>query len=376
MAQYEERNYYMLKRQLKKKGYDWWWHNFTAYNRVTGEPKAFFIEYYICNPSLAEEKPVLGQLPENKEKKKKPSYAMIKCGVWGEGAKQIHNFYPISQFHAAKNKLEISIGECTLSESKMEGKCILSETDANKHPEYMSDAGSMEWKLKIHKRISYCVGYGASSFFRFLNAFEMFWHVQGMKTSYEGEIILDGEIYEVIPEKSFGYADKNWGTDYTSPWLWMSSCHLKSNLTGKMLTKSAFDFGGGRPKVFGVPLSRKLLGCLVYEGKMYEYNFSKFWTKSHIDFSFSEEESDNRWRLEATNKNSILEIEMTCPKREMLFINYEAPDGQKRHNRLWNGGTGIGRLKLYELNNGNKILIDDVSFYNTGCEYGEYNKRV
>lgn len=56
----------------------------------------------------------------------------------------------------------------------------------------------------------------------------------------------------------------------------------------------------------------------------------------------------------------------------MLWINYESPDGQKRHNRLWNGGTGIGRLKLYELHKGNKILIDDVSFYNTGCEYGEY----
>lgn len=176
----------------------------------------------------------------------------------------------------------------------MEGQCFLLEEDVKKHPEYMSDAGSMGCRLKINKCISYSVGYGASSFFRFLNAFEMFWHVQGMKTEYEGEIVLDGEVYDVIADKSFGYADKNWGRDYTSPWLWISSCNLKSNLTGKVLNNSAFDFGGGRPKVFGIELSRKLLGCFVYEGREYEYNFSKFWTKSSIELSFSEEEKDNR----------------------------------------------------------------------------------
>lgn len=368
------RNFYMLKGPLKRRGYDWWWHNLTGYNRKTGEQKAFFIEYYICNPDLAEEQPVLGQLPENRRNGKKPSYAMIKCGFWGKGARQIHNFYPISRFQSAENELKISIGDCTLSETSMEGKCSLSKAESMKHPEYMSDFGSMEWKLKIKKRISYSVGYGASSFFRFLNAFEMFWHVQGMKTEYEGEIILDDEVYDIISEKSFGYADKNWGGDYTSPWLWISSCHLKSNLTGKVLDNSAFDFGGGRPKVFGISLNRKLLGCLVYEGIKYEYNFSKFWTKSRIEFSFIEEENNNRWLLNAKNKNSLLELEMSCPNDEMLLVNYESPDGLKRHNRLWNGGTGVGIMKLYQLTMTDKILIDDISFYNTGCEYGEYEE--
>lgn len=297
---------------------------------------------------------------------------MIKCGVWGKGAKQINNFYPINEFYSEKNELKLSIGNCTLSESMMEGKCSLSKEEAKKHPEYMSDAGSMEWKLKVNKRIGYSVGYGASSIFRFLNAFEMFWHVQGMKTEYEGEIILDGEVYNIIPDKSFGYADKNWGSDYTSPWLWISSCNLKSNLTGKTLNNSVFDFGGGRPKVFGVPLSRKLLGCFVYEGKRYEYNFSKFWQNSSIDFDFSEENDMNRWILKAKNRYSIIELEMVCKKDEMLFINYESPDGMKRHNRLWNGGTGKGRLKLYHINGNENGLIDDISFYNAGCEYGEY----
>ena len=335
MNTYLDRNYYMLKGPLASKGYDWWWHNFTGYHRKSGEQKSFFIEYYICNPALAEATPVFGQLPEHIKQNKQPSYAMVKCGVWGKQAKQIHNFYPIQQFDAKENPLAITIGECKLSETELSGSCSVSDEEAKKHPEYMSDAGHMEWKLKLNKKISFPVGYGASKFFQKINAFEMFWHVQGMKTEYAGEIIMDGEVYDIIPEKSYGYADKNWGADYTSPWLWVSSCDMKSNLTGKILKDSAFDFGGGRPKVFGASLSRKLLGCFVYEGIRYEYNFSKFWTPSKIKFAFSEEDSkNNRWKIKAQNKNSVLELEMSCPKEEMLFVNYESPDGKKRHNRL------------------------------------------
>ena len=37
----------------------------------------------------------------------------------------------------------------------------------------------------------------------------MFWHAEGIKTQYQGEVVYNGEIYDVIPEKSYGYADKN-----------------------------------------------------------------------------------------------------------------------------------------------------------------------
>lgn len=37
-----KRDYFMLKGPLAKKGYDWWWHSLTAYNKKTGEPKPFF----------------------------------------------------------------------------------------------------------------------------------------------------------------------------------------------------------------------------------------------------------------------------------------------------------------------------------------------
>ncbi len=56
----------------------------------------------------------------------------------------------------------------------------------------------------------------------------------------------------------------------------------------------------------------------------------------------------------------------------MLFINYEAPNGKKLHNHLWNGGNGYGEIKLYKKDG---TLIDHVKIENAGCEYGEYDKE-
>ena len=53
------RDYCMLRGPLAKKGYDWWWHSFTAHHKVTGQAKTFYIEYFLCNPALAQPEPVL-----------------------------------------------------------------------------------------------------------------------------------------------------------------------------------------------------------------------------------------------------------------------------------------------------------------------------
>ena len=37
----DDRNGYMLKGVLSRRGYDWWWHSFTAENQLTGEAKPF-----------------------------------------------------------------------------------------------------------------------------------------------------------------------------------------------------------------------------------------------------------------------------------------------------------------------------------------------
>ena len=63
--------------------------------------------------------------------------------------------------------------------------------------------------------------------------------------------------------------------------------------------------------------------------------------------------------------------DITCEKSDMLLVNYESPNGAKRHNRLWNGGNGKGTVTLYR----DGKIVDEVICKNVGYEYGEYDKE-
>ena len=115
-----------------------------------------------------------------------------------------------------------------------------------------------------------------------------------------------------------------------------------------------------------------MLSAFYYEGKSYEFNFSKFWTLTHTEFNCLETEREIIWHVEQKTPLYRMVTDITCEKKDMLLINYEAPDGKKRHNRLWNGGNGKGTVELYECRVGGDRLIDKVQAQNVGCEYGEY----
>ncbi|MBQ5952136.1 MAG: hypothetical protein IJL66_08320 [Lachnospiraceae bacterium] len=367
----------MLRGPLARKGYDWWWHSFTAENAETGEKKPFYVEFFTCNPARAQDEPVIvWNRPDLQEAGVLPSYLMVNVGFWGEDHGQLHRFFawkdvdlqPDAPYH-------IAAADCSCSETHTEGSICVTPEEAAAHPEWMSDAGEISWNLDIRKEIAFHVGYGASKFFRRINAFEMFWHAEGMKSRFSGEIVLNGVKHLVKPETCNGYADKNWGGDFTSPWVWLSSNNLTSKRTGKKLENSVFNIGGGRPKIYCLALNRKLLGEFYYEGKDYEFNFSKFWTLSGTKFRGWETEDEVRWHVVQTTLRYKLDTRISCKKKDMLNINYEAPTGLKRHNRLWNGGNGTGVLRLYKRSLfGKDKLIDVVHAEGIGCEYGEYDK--
>lgn len=365
----KKRNAYQLYRGQARKGYDWWWHSFTGYNEKTGKEKSFFVEFFVCNPKLGKDEPILGQLAANREKGRRPSYLMVKAGAWGEDAAQLHRFFGINEVSIRKNgPIKIKAKDCFLSESLIRGKVNISDTDVKEHPEWMCDSGSMEFNLKINKQIAYNVGYGAGSLFRYLQLFEMFWHAEGMKSAYDGYVIFNGEKYIVTPEKCYGYADKNWGKDFTSPWVWLSSNDLYSKRYQRRLNNSVFDIGGGRPKVGPVALQRKLLSAFWYEGIPFEFNFSKFWTGTKTRFECGETDTQIIWHVEQSTFKAKMVTDITCEKKDMLLVNYEAPNGKKKHNRLWNGGNGKGVVRLYYKGK----LVDKILVGHTGCEYGEY----
>ncbi|MBO4419760.1 MAG: hypothetical protein J5789_08070 [Oscillospiraceae bacterium] len=367
------RNAFMLHGPLAHLGYDWWWHSFTAQDVETGEDRAFFVEYFICNPALAEDAPVFGQLPANREAGKRPSYLMVKAGCWGEDHCQLHRFFSLKKTRIhADAPYEVEAEDCYASETALRGSVRITEAEAQAHPEWMCDAGTMSWDLKLDKQIAFNVGYGASKPLRDVEAFAMYWHAEGMKTAFSGTVTCNGRKYLVTPERSYGYADKNWGRDFTSPWVWLSSNCLASKKTGLPLKNSVFDIGGGRPKIYFVPLDRRLLGVFYYEGKEYDFNFSKLHLMVKTEFSFEEQADEVVWHVRQENYQAVMETEVRCRKRDMLLVNYESPDGAKRHNRLWNGGNGWGTVRLYEKNGGTLTLVDEVEATHIGCEYGEY----
>ncbi|MBO4687653.1 MAG: hypothetical protein J5636_04000 [Clostridiales bacterium] len=368
------RDAFMLHGPLARLGYDWWWHSFTAQDEKTGEDKPFFIEFFICNPRLAEDEPVFGQLPANQKSGKRPSYLMVKVGCWGENHIQLHRFFSLknTRIHG-KAPYEVEAEDCYASETELRGSVSISSEEAAAHPEWMCDSGSISWDLKVNKKIAFNVGYGASKLFRDAEAFAMYWHAEGMKTEFSGTIICNGRKYIVTPKHCYGYADKNWGRDFTSPWVWLSSNCLVSKSTGKKLENSVFDIGGGRPKIYFVPLDRRLLGVFYYEGKEYDFNFSMLHLKVKTEFSFEERDDLVVWHVRQENTHAVMETEVQCRKCDMLLVNYEAPDGSKHHNRLWNGGNGWGTIKLYEKENDHLRLIDEIEAAHIGCEYGEYD---
>ena len=370
------RNAWMLKGPLAKRGYDWWWHSFTAEDAETGAEKPFYVEFFTCNPAHAKDEPVIvWNRPEAQKRGERPSYLMVNVGTWGDEKAQLHRFFAWKDVRISPVvPFSIDAADCFCSETETRGSIHITEAEAKAHPEWMCDAGDVKWDLKIQKDISFHVGYGASKLFRDINSFEMFWHAEGMKSYFEGEIEFNGRKYVVKPETCYGYADKNWGGDFTSPWVWLSSNNLVSKKTGKQLKNSCFEIGGGRPKIFFYALERKLLGQFFYEGKNYEFNFSKFWTGSQTKFDGWETDDEIHWHVEQTTFKAKMVTDITCNKADMLNINYEAPNGTKRHNRLWNGGNGVGTIKLYRRIGKKDILIDEVEARNIGCEYGEYDK--
>jgi len=372
------RDSFMLVGPLAKKGYDWWWHSFTARNKQTGEEKPFFVEFFVCNPALAQDKPVIvWNDPEARAKGVRPSYLMVKVGWWvGSEKGQMQRFFAWKDVKISKNGEPINIvaDDCSLSETHVKGHVAYTQEESEAHPEYMSDFGDFKFDLKIQKDVTFNVGYGASKFFRDINSFEMFWHAEGMKSYFEGTIELNGVEYVVTPDTCYGYDDKNWGGDFTEPWVWLSSNNLVSKLTGKQLKNSVFEVGGGNPKVFGIPLGRKLLGTFWHEGEDFEFNFSKFWTGSRTKFDCRETEEKILWHVEQTTFKAKMLTDIQCFKRDMIFINYEAPNGTKRYTHLWNGGNGTGVVKLFRRKGFFKFeLIDEVEAKNVGCEYGVYD---
>ena len=366
-----DRNAYLLCGSLAKRGYMRWWHSFVGICAKTGEARTFFIEYFYINPALSTTQPILGQHPYYKKRGRKPSYAMVKAGVFNseqEDGIQLHAFYPISSMKAATNPLYIQMGDCIYSENHISGFVDVTPKEA-RHRSFMSDAGYMEWDLEVHKAVACHTGKIANRFFSAINALDSFWHGEGIRTFYRGTVNLDGVVYQVSPESCYGYADKHWGRTFNKPWLQFASAHLISSRTGKELKHSALAIDGCCPKFLCFPLKRRLMIQLTYTGEDFEYNFTRLGSFSRCKWKVKETNKRFIWHIMAQNKTSVIKISGSCQKELMMPLLYESPEGILSNNPLCASGAGIGTIEIYRRIPGGKQLIDTLTVNDALCEY-------
>lgn len=367
-----DRNAYMLCGSLAKRGYMRWWHSFKGICPETLEARTFFVEYFIMNPAQGREYPILGQHPYYKKRGIRPSYVMVKAGVFpdenGEGGTQLHAFYPITSLKVAADPLYIQAENCIYSEHHISGLVDVTETEA-RHRSLMSDAGCIEWDLEVHKAVACHTGAIANRFFSALSALESFWHGEGIRTFYRGSVTLNGVTYKVQPDSCYGYADKHWGRSFNRPLLQFASGHLISARTGKELKHSALAIDGCCPKFLCFPLRRKLMIQLTYTGEDFEYNFARPSTLSRCKWKMKETNLRYIWHITAQNRTSVIKISGSCRKEQMMPLKYESPEGILSKRPLWASGAGIGKIEIYRRFRGGVQLIDTLTVKDAFCEY-------
>lgn len=367
-----ERNARLLSGRLSRHGYMRWWHSFCATNQDTGEVRTFFIEYYIVNPALGGSQVVLGQYPQNKKLGIKPTYAMIKAGAFptekGNDGVVLSTYYPIDEFKSTEMPFHFEMGDCEYNENRISGSIEVSRLESTK-PYLMTDCGCMEWDLEISKSIACHTGFVSGLFGTLLGALDSFWHGEGIKTYFRGNVYLNGEQYKVTPDDCFGYADKHWGKSFNEPWMQLACCHLISERTGNILRHSALAIDGCCPRFFFIPLRRKMIIQLTYTGEDFEYNFSNPFKFTRYKWKLKETNKRELWHILAQNRDSLIKISGYTFKDTLMPLGYEDPEGKGFRNTLKASANAVGTVELYRITPAGKVLIDRLTMVNALWEH-------
>jgi hypothetical protein len=364
----------MLRGSLAKHGFERWFHSFNGVDSLSGEQRTFFIEYQLINPSLGAEQPIIAQHPYFKKRGMKPSYMLVKAGVLpgasGKDGTQLNAFYSINDIKTAANPFVIQTPDSFYSENLLSGYIDISISEAA-NPFLMTDAGSIEWELEVHKAVSCDMGFISSPTATALGMLSSFWHAEGMRTFYKGSIILNGTEYTVTPDASFGYADKNWGRAFNTPLLLLSSSHLTSDRSDRTFRHSALAINGCFPRFLFIPLKRRLMIQLTYMGEDFEYNFAKIRCMSKCKWKTKETNKRYIWHIKAQNKDSVVKISLNCTKRQMMELLYETPDGELPDEPLLCGAGGNGTVEIYRREGKDLELLDTLRAEDVLCMYQE-----
>jgi hypothetical protein len=378
---------YLLKGKLRSEGFERWRYSFCANSKSTGAERRFFVEMYLVNPAVSPNVVVIAQKTRlsmgasdasvqkaltggmsgydsrfsGQEIVVKPSYLLVKAGVYGEDGKQINKFISSAKLNYTKATAAIKTDDCLFSADTLIGTVEVSEGDLRSKPEMLCNPGSMSWELKYENVVEGKNLYGSSS-----NS----WIPLGYKSRFVGSLTFDGEEYSVTPEKSFGYVDKSWGESLSNPYYHISTSRLTSIITGKALPSSYIAIDGEFGK------KKELNGVIEIEGRTFKVggflNGIGMVETHHCSQVPSNEDGEKlHWSVSLEKGEYVVDLDVYCRAAEMFVRDYEVPQGKRTLMKVLGGGSGTGEVRIFKKIGKNLELLEHANLYDTICEFGE-----
>ncbi len=373
---------YLLSGKLRSDGFQRCRYSFCANSVATGAEKRFFVELYLVNPSVSPNVPVIAQRNRvsttssaaeiqgaltsgfdsrysEQEVLIRPSYLLVKAGVLGQGGKQMNDFIAPSQFVYAKQNASIRTEQCEFSFDTLTGSISVSEAQIRACPEMLCNAGEIKWNVRFDKSSEIRSPYNDSL---------ISWIPLGTRARFAGNVILDGEEYEVTPEKSFGYIDKSWGKSLPNPYFHVSSSRLVSIISGKPLRSSSFALEGEFS-------TGKLCGVLSLESRQFFFGKSGILdgtkeTHGCASVPSSDDGEKLHWTMSVVKGGIVIDLDVFCRADEMFVRDYEVPQGKRTLLKVLGGGTGSGEVRVYKKHGKNLELLEHANIYDALCEFG------
>lgn len=373
-------NRHQLDGSLKKSGVNLWRFVFNGIESTTGLERKFFIELSMVNPGLSPLEPVLGFKtrvkisPEDlqnvlagtasaqkiqSEALVAPSYVVVRAGVLGAGAKQLCSYHASKDVAISAKDFEIEAGRCFFSRDKLIGVISCSQNDLSVHPEYLCDAGTVSWELRYEIQYDFPKGYCGR---------DRTWLATGARTVFSGTVKIDGKEYRVVPKKSFGYIDRNWGRTFPESWVHFSSSCLTSLISGMTLMHSNFAVQGvydGRVSVLSDFEGKPVLLAADAPKRAFE----TIW--DCVQMPADQDGEKLHWSVSATNKSVVVDVDVFCPTNQLYVRSWELPEGGRRILKILCGGGGSGEIRIYRRIKRQLELLEHAHIANALCEFGQ-----
>lgn len=312
--------------------------SFAARHEVQGGLRRFSVEFGVVNRATESERAVVDKVRADGSAEP-PCHGWVRAGLWGMEPREAVVHLPVAIIRRAGTARQ-DFGTAWLSASGTEGDI---ETE-----QAAPASGLCRCRFRWQLRFELAGGAG-------LDVREL-----GRAVTVTGSIEVDGQRYTAEPDTSLGIIERRRMRLLPVPMIRLATRNLASRKARPPGWLSVAHEGG-----------RSRLVVQVAQGRqVQQFGGTPFWRPGMVSVAATDQAQCINWKLVGKSLTGLVEVEVHCPKIEMLRRRPQQPDGSYRHTALWSGGTGLGEARLYAREGETLELIDTITLRDVLCEYG------